>query len=74
MSTSTPVFLKRGRPVTHDRSTLKSSTMTICLTPDIYRRLLRYSYGHRLPPAKMVRLMVEKGLSGGDEDTVDYEG
>jgi hypothetical protein len=68
---STPTFIKRGRPVTHDRSTIKSATMTICLTPDIHRRLLQYSYTLRQPPAKMVRMIVEEGLSGRDEDTVD---
>jgi hypothetical protein len=45
--------------------------MTICLTPDIHRRLLKYSYTLRQPPAKMVRLMIEEGLHGRDEDTVD---
>jgi hypothetical protein len=70
---STPTFIKRGRPVTHDRSTIKSTTMTICLTPDIHRRLLRYSYTLRQPPAKMVRMMVEESLHGKEDNTIDEE-
>jgi hypothetical protein len=56
---------KRGRPNILNR---KSSTMTICLTQDTHKQLLKYSAKRNYPPATMVRLMVEESLTEHDKE------
>jgi hypothetical protein len=62
---------KLGPPYREDRSLLQSRTMTFCLTPDLHKRLLRYSYNLHQPMGKTIRLMIEEGLHGRDENTVE---
>jgi len=54
---------KRGRPSVNDTSKLKSSTITVCLTPDCKKKLVKLSSKHNQKPAAMARILIEAGVA-----------
>jgi len=52
---------KRGRPEA-DADTLKSVSMTICLTPSTHKKLKDKCKKLDIPPATMVRQLIERAI------------
>jgi len=52
----------RGRPAFTDKSKLKTSTMTICLTPDVHNQLRELAVNQNQKPAAMGRILIETGI------------
>jgi len=60
----TPLSMtKRGRPEIVDRTKLKTRTMTICLTPDLHKKLAKLATKHNQKPAAMARILIESGVT-----------
>jgi len=68
-----PKFIKRGRPAISDRSQVKTSTMTICLSPLTHERLVRYSSKYKDAPAKVVRSLIEERLQEDEDNDMAEE-
>ena len=52
----------RGRPAFADKSKLKTSTMTICLTPEAREKLGQLAVDQNQKPAAMGRILIEAGI------------
>jgi len=46
-----------------DRTKLKTRTMTICLTPDLHKKLAKLATKHNQKPAAMARILIESGVA-----------
>lgn len=57
-----PTNPNRGRPPITDTSKLKTSTMTICLTPDVQNQLRELAVNQNQKPAAMGRILIEVGI------------
>ena len=60
-----PTNPNRGRPPITDTSQLKTSTMTICLTPDVHNQLRELATNQNQKPAAMGRILIEAGIDKG---------
>lgn len=55
--------VRRGRPESNDRSKLKTCTMTICITPDLYKKLCKVADKNNQKVASMARILIESAMS-----------
>ena len=53
----------RGRPTFTDKTLLKTSTMTICLTPETHLELCELASEQNQKPAAMGRILIEAGIA-----------
>jgi len=58
----------RGRPAFTDKTQLKTSTMTICLTPETHAELCELANEQNQKPAAMGRILIEDGIVKSNQE------